>query len=253
MLELLSEKITRAGELYETGLSTRDIAPLLGISKSTAALWVSKAGVKIDKIARISAKAKGRISPRRGIVLSNETKAKMSASNIGRIRNVGSKRTLEQRENMSAAAKRRSLNPNDSAKRSEASKKAAIGWKMTAAEKAARDGARSACKRMLRRILTMARVRKDARTEVLLGYSKIELREHLESQFRPGMCWEQRDSFHIDHKRPVADFFRNGVFDPKQINALDNLQVLTPVENRLKSDHYITIDKRGTSAGIEGA
>lgn len=86
---------------------------------------------------------------------------------------------------------------------------------------------------MLRRVLVMTRVRKDRRTEAMLGYSKEALRK---AQFRPGMSWGARESFHIDHKTPVAYFLRRGVTDPAIINALDNLQVLTPEENRRKSD-----------------
>jgi len=197
-------------------------------------------------------------------VLSDATKAKMSAAMMGHSMNIGSKRTPEQRANMSASALRRASNPEDKIKRSAASKAGALNRKLSPPEKAARDGARSACKRMLRRILTMARVRKDASTESLLGYTKTELRAHLEGQFRPGMGWDVRDSFHIDHKRPVADFFKFGIYDPRQINALDNLQVLTPAENRAKSDNYvstrtpdntanrvITIDRNGTRLGIQ--
>lgn len=50
------------------------------------------------------------------------------------------------------------------------------------------------------------------------------------------MSWSSRGSFEIDHKIPMAHFFNNGIFDPAVINALDNLQVLTPQENKSKSD-----------------
>lgn len=249
----ISDRIQEVGRLYKTGLSTRDIAPLIGISKSTAALYLSKSGVPSECVERIRAKAIGRPSARKGVVLSDATKAKMSAAMKGHTMNVGSKRTPEQCANMSRAAQRRVLDPQDRIKRSETSKKAALGRKLSPEEKAARDGTRAACKRMLKRILTMSRVRKDATTEALLGYSQTELRAHLEAQFRTGMSWDARESFDIDHKRPVADFFRNGIYDPRQINALDNLQVLTPAENRAKSDHYVTISARGTEAGIQRA
>lgn len=88
----------------------------------------------------------------------------------------------------------------------------------------------------------MVRVRKDRRTEALIGYTKEELRAHIEAQFRPGMSWTRRHSFHIDHRKPVAAFLREGITDPAVINALSNLQVLTPAENRAKSDRYQEIN-----------
>ena len=119
---------------------------------------------------------------------------------------------------------------------------------LTRDEIIARRLSRDACKRMLRRVLTMARVRKDLPTERMLGYSKLELRAHLEGQFRPGMSWSSRDSFHIDHIIPIAHYFKLGIFDPAVINALSNLQVLTPAENRVKRDKLIT--DAGVQAGI---
>lgn len=107
------------------------------------------------------------------------------------------------------------------------------------AEKIARDKVRRTAKRMVRRILTMPRKRGDIRSEVLLGYSKQQLRDHLEKQFRPGMSWEERDSFHVDHIIPVAEFLKNGITDLAKINALTNLQVLTPHENRIKSFLFV--------------
>lgn len=73
-------------------------------------------------------------------------------------------------------------------------------------------------------------------TERALGYTSRELRAHIESQFQPGMSWSARGSFHIDHRTPVAEFFRRGVYDPVVINALSNLQPLTPAQNRKKAD-----------------
>ena len=126
--------------------------------------------------------------------------------------------------------------------------------KLPADELDARNKTRQAMKTMLRRVLTMTRSRKDKKSEYILGYTKEELRSHLESQFRDGMSWSDRSSFHIDHIIPVAYFLRNGITDPAVINALSNLQVLTPEENRQKSDSFseaprrqaLVIDSSGT-------
>ena len=186
-----------------------------------------------------------------GSTHSAEAKAKLSEFRSGKSFTTGTKRTDEQKATMRAAALRRLADPDQMAKLRAAGLVAAKGRKLPVAERDAREKARQACKRMRRRVLTMARVRKDATTEQLLGYTQAQLRAHLESQFQPGMSWSARDSFHIDHRHPVAEFFRQGIFDPKVINALDNLQVLTPAQNRAKSDRIITISNRGTEAGIQ--
>jgi hypothetical protein len=102
-------------------------------------------------------------------------------------------------------------------------------------ERIARDRVRRTAKRFVYRILKMPRKRKDKRSEVILGYSKSQLREHLEKQFRDGMSWSNIGSFHVDHIIPVAHFLSRGITDIAVINALSNLQVLTPHENRKKS------------------
>jgi 5-methylcytosine-specific restriction endonuclease McrA len=86
----------------------------------------------------------------------------------------------------------------------------------------------------LQRVLKPAMVRKNAKSEMLIGYTRQQLREHIEKQFRPGMSWEH-GGFHVDHIKPISWFLRNGVFDPAKIHALENLQVLTPEENLSKA------------------
>jgi transposase len=221
-LELRTELIVKAGALYETGLSTREVAKILGISKSTGALWVSKSGVTIDKNARISAKTKGRPSPLKGRKHSAHSKALMSAVRKGKTPTLGTRRTDAQKAYM---------------KQCWAERKPFMNL-LSPEERAARAHTRNICKRFLRRVLTMARVRKDLPTERLMGYSKQTLRAHLEAQFTGDMSWLNRESFHIDHIKPCAAFFAEGVFDPAIINALSNLQVLTPAANRAKSNIY---------------
>ena len=45
---------------------------------------------------------------------------------------------------------------------------------------------------------------KKGRTEALLGCSFEEARRHIEKQFKPGMSWENRSEWHIDHIIPLA-------------------------------------------------
>lgn len=252
VLASIEDRVKQAGILYSSGLSTREVAAALGISKSTGSLYVKQSGVAMDGPARISKKMTGRIGARKGATHTEEAKQKMSIARKGQKPTLGTKRTPEQREKMRVAAIARAARPGESERRSLAMLAAADAWRLDPAERDARAKTRAACKRMLRRVLVMARTRKDLPTEQMLGYSQAQLRAHLEAQFRPGMSWSTRDSFHIDHKIPMADFFRRGIFDPATINALENLQVLTPDENRKKSDRVITINQSGTHVGIVG-
>jgi hypothetical protein len=69
-----------------------------------------------------------------------------------------------------------------------------------------------------------------------LGYSAQDLKDHLEKQFKEGMCWENYGEWHIDHIRPISSFDKND--DPKIINALSNLQPLWALENYIKSNKF---------------
>jgi hypothetical protein len=79
---------------------------------------------------------------------------------------------------------------------------------------------------------------KSKSTMELLGCSFEFLKQHIERQFRDGMCWEDRSSFHIDHIRPLDSF---DLADPKQLKAAchwTNLQPLPPIENIRKSNRF---------------
>lgn len=219
-------------------LSVTDMARAMGCAKATVLKWMDAADVKRHHPSEmISVKGKGRSSPRLGAKHSESAKQKMSAARVGKATTTGFKFSIESRAKMSAAAKVR-VSTSDALKKM---KEGRDKRRAPASERLAIVKARNACKRMLRRILTMARVKKDGRRhEHLLGYTKDDLRAHLEKQFLPGMSWGVRNSFHIDHIKPVAQFFREGIFDPAVINALSNLQVLTPEANRVKSDKFET-------------
>ena len=72
------------------------------------------------------------------------------------------------------------------------------------------------------------------KTKELLGCSFEFLKKHIESQFKVGMSWENRSSFHIDHIKPLASF---DLTDPEQLKTAchyTNLQPLSPTENMSK-------------------
>jgi hypothetical protein len=69
---------------------------------------------------------------------------------------------------------------------------------------------------------------------ILLGCSYAELKSHLENLFQPGMTWENRREWEIDHIRPCASF---DLMDPEQQKCCfhyTNLQPLWRHENRVK-------------------
>jgi hypothetical protein len=69
--------------------------------------------------------------------------------------------------------------------------------------------------------------RKSGRTPALLGCSIAQLVTWLESQFRPGMTWDNYGPvWHVDHKRPCASF---DLADPEQQKACFNYQNLQPL------------------------
>ena len=79
---------------------------------------------------------------------------------------------------------------------------------------------------------------KTTKSEKMLGYTKEQLRKVLESQFTQGMSWKNHGDWHIDHIKPVSAFVKEGVTDPKIINALDNLQPLWAKDNLRKGASY---------------
>jgi hypothetical protein len=79
---------------------------------------------------------------------------------------------------------------------------------------------------------------KIAHSEVMLGYTKLDLVNHLEPRFLPGMSWCSRREWHIDHIKPIIAFVKEGITDPKIINALSNLQPLWAKDNLRKRAKY---------------
>lgn len=63
----------------------------------------------------------------------------------------------------------------------------------------------------------------------ILGYSALELKNHIENKFKPGMTWENHGEWHIDHIKEIHTFDDSA---PQNIvNALSNLQPLWQDEN----------------------
>lgn len=73
---------------------------------------------------------------------------------------------------------------------------------------------------------------KENKTIDLLGYSALELKEHIEKQFLEGMSWENHGEWEIDHIKPLSLFGKNA--SPSEVNSLLNLQPLWKIDNRKK-------------------
>lgn len=79
---------------------------------------------------------------------------------------------------------------------------------------------------------------KSASTMKLLGCSIEFLKQHLQKQFKPGMSWKNRGSFHIDHIKPCASFDLNKPEEQKRCFNYTNLQPLFPIDNLRKGARY---------------
>tara|TARA_A100001391_G_C5011524_1_gene263375 strand:- start:96 stop:947 length:852 start_codon:yes stop_codon:yes gene_type:complete len=66
-------------------------------------------------------------------------------------------------------------------------------------------------------LLKKQKITKRERTVDYIGCSFEEFKNHLEKQFQPGMSWENRTEWHIDHIIPVNYFVKN--FDFSDINV----------------------------------
>lgn len=75
----------------------------------------------------------------------------------------------------------------------------------------------------------------------LVGFSVFDLAIHLERQFLPGMSWDNRSLWHIDHIVPLASFKFTSVGDPefRAAWALTNLRPLWKAENLAKNDQRL--------------
>ena len=81
--------------------------------------------------------------------------------------------------------------------------------------------------------------KKAGKTFELVGCSLVELRKHLESQFKLGMTWENYGPvWHVDHIRPCASFDLSDPEQQKQCFHYTNLQPLWAADNLSKGDKW---------------
>ena len=111
----------------------------------------------------------------------------------------------------------------------------------------------------VRKALKYREQTKNNKTFTLLGYTKYELKDHLESLFdKPkwngyqwvngivDFSWDNMGEWHLDHIRPVASFNFDSTEHPdfKKCWALNNLQPLWAADNIRKGDKWDGIINR---------
>lgn len=92
--------------------------------------------------------------------------------------------------------------------------------------------------RLRRRMKSAMTCKKAGKFWDLVGCTAGELREHIESQFKSGMCWGNRHLWHIDHIRPCASFDMSDPAQQAQCFHYLNLQPLWADENLKKGDSW---------------
>jgi len=71
-----------------------------------------------------------------------------------------------------------------------------------------------------------------------LGCSIDELKEYIEKKFKPGMTWQNRAQWQIDHIRPCASFDLQDEKQQYECFHYSNLQPLWSEENRVKGSKF---------------
>lgn len=79
---------------------------------------------------------------------------------------------------------------------------------------------------------------KGSKIQSKVGYTHEELIMRIEFQFKDGMSWDNRSEWHIDHKKPISRFLKQGVYDIRIINALSNLRPVWAKDNLSKGSKW---------------
>lgn len=77
---------------------------------------------------------------------------------------------------------------------------------------------------------------KEGHTIDLLGFSALDLKNHISSLFTEGMSWSNYGEWHIDHIKRVRDFDKDTL--PSIVNALSNLRPLWATTREINGITY---------------
>jgi hypothetical protein len=89
-----------------------------------------------------------------------------------------------------------------------------------------------------KRIAYYSGAKKRFPTVKFLGCSFACAKQHIESQFKDGMSWDNFGEWHIDHIRPLASFDLTDVTQQLMAGHYTNLQPLWAAENMAKGAKY---------------
>jgi len=89
---------------------------------------------------------------------------------------------------------------------------------------------------MLKCCLLITGMKKNNKTEIMLGYTSQDLKSHI--QKHPNWPILQDCLWHIDHIFPISAFVEYNIRDPKIINCLDNLRPIACHDNLVKNCKY---------------
>jgi hypothetical protein len=87
---------------------------------------------------------------------------------------------------------------------------------------------------------------KENYTIEILGYSTLDLKQHIESLFTDGMTWNNYGEWHIDHIKPVTRFSNDT--PPNIVNQLSNLQPLWSTTREINGVTYMGNLNKGTKS-----
>lgn len=90
------------------------------------------------------------------------------------------------------------------------------------------------CRARLNQAFRLNGYTKRSKTHEIIGCSWDFLMGYIDSQFQPGMTWENRSEWHIDHRIPLATAKTEE--DVIRLNHYTNLQPLWAADNLRKSD-----------------
>ena len=86
----------------------------------------------------------------------------------------------------------------------------------------------------IRQAFLAAGIKKNSRTEAMLGCSIKQFKNHVEKQFLPGMSWANKSQWHIDHIIPCAS--AKSMEELQALFHFTNLRPTWAADNLSKSD-----------------
>lgn len=88
--------------------------------------------------------------------------------------------------------------------------------------------------RLRSRVSQMLSGKKDRKTLEMLGCSVAQFIAYIEAKFLPGMTWENRNEWHLDHIRPCKSFDLTNPLDRDICFHYTNYQPLWAIDNLRK-------------------